>query len=73
VDGAPVMGHVKGAEHQITEDEEHGWESIKSATSTSSPTIGGVLGSLTRVINGHTLKDAAMSGGDFAINGSRST
>jgi len=72
LDGAPVIGHIKGVIHLIKGDEKHGWEAIKSATSTTGSAIGGVLGGPLGVILGHTFTDAAISGVDAAINGNNS-
>lgn len=41
--GTPVMGPVRDVLHQITKDEERGWEAIKSASSTTGSANGGVL------------------------------
>lgn len=67
VDGIPVVGHVKGAGHILFGDNEHGWEAIKSATSSSGGVVGAVLGGPVGAIVGHALTDVTISGIESAI------
>lgn len=72
VDGLPVVGHIKGGIHLLTGDHDHGWQALKSATSTSGTVIGGVLGGPIGALGGHFLTDAAISGADYILNGNKS-
>jgi len=44
LDGTPIVGHVKGGIHLLAGDHDHGWQAIKSATSTSGTIVGAIIG-----------------------------
>jgi len=67
IDSIPVVGHVKGAGHILFGDNEHGWEAIKSATSSSGSVAGAVLGGPVGAIVGHAISDVTISAIESAV------
>lgn len=71
-DALPVVGHVKGAIHLLAGDNEHGWNALKSATSSAGTLLGAAMLGPIGALGGHLLTDTAISVGDFALNGNKS-
>lgn len=72
VDSLPVVGHVKGVGHLLAGDHEHGWQAIKSATSSTGSLVGAVVAGPAGAIGGTFLTDVAISTADALINGNQS-
>lgn len=72
VDSCPLVGHLKGGVHLIAGDTDHGWQALKSATSSTGVLVGGVFGGPAGAVGGHILTDALISGVDRIVNGNQS-
>jgi len=72
IDGLPVVGHVKGGIHLLAGDHDHGWDAIKSATSTTGTILGAVVLGPIGAVGGHLLTDTAITVTDYALNENKS-
>lgn len=72
VDSLPVVGHVKGVGHLLAGDHEHGWQALKSATSSTGSLVGAVVAGPAGAVGGAFFTDMAISTADAFINGNQS-
>lgn len=73
VDGAPLLGHIKGAVHLMAGDKEHGWNAIKSATTSTGTMLGGVFFGPFGAVSGHVLADSLITAADYAFDAKNSS
>lgn len=72
VDGMPVVGHAKGVYHLVTNDTKHGWQALKSSTSSVGVVLGAVAGGPIGAVGGHVLTDMLITGVDALVSGNES-
>jgi len=71
IDGIPVVGHIKGGVHLLAGDHDHGWDALKSATTTSGAIVGATVLGPFGALAGHFSTDLAITILDVLLNGNK--